>query len=523
MAKNFLTSINLNKNELQNARIQNLTSDPGTPVEGQIYYNSTDDKLKIQAAAAWRVFAYESDVTAEIAAAVTGGMTYKGSYDASANPSGTATIGDTYTVTVGGTGVASYWSQTLEIGDVIIAESTNPADESAWTVVSKNLNIINATTTDAGIVELATVAETNTGTDPTRAVTPESITGWTGSIAITTLGTVTSGTWNGNALSANYVPDHDALNNISANEHLDWTVDLGTTNIHANNFILDLGYTASPNNGTITNTSGATAIIPLADGTNAGLITPAEKVLIANSGAPPTSIVGITGTIAEYNTSLTDGSFATGGGTAVGNNTGDQTAISDFTGTLFDFNTACTDADFATGGGTATNNNTGDEPAASTIVAGIVELATVIETNTGSDSNLAITPAGLKGSALQITADAALPLLASDLTGHGTWFVDDDSFTTPSALTVPSSQSVAAFVLAQAGGGLQKYTALVGGGTTVAITHSLNSRQCTVQLFSTAAPYDQVECDIEMTTVNSTTFKFAVAPAVGEYTCVIIG
>ena len=45
MAKKFLTGIDLNKNELQNAVIQSLATAPASGTAGQIYYNSTDKKL----------------------------------------------------------------------------------------------------------------------------------------------------------------------------------------------------------------------------------------------------------------------------------------------------------------------------------------------------------------------------------------------------------------------------------------------------------------------------------------------
>lgn len=86
-----------------------------------------------------------------------GSLIYQGGYDAStAAPTGTSIKkGFTYAVTVAGSGVpAGFWSPTLEVGDLIIANQDNPTSAADWTEINKNIDV--ATATVQGIANFPT-------------------------------------------------------------------------------------------------------------------------------------------------------------------------------------------------------------------------------------------------------------------------------------------------------------------------------------------------------------------------------
>jgi hypothetical protein len=118
--------------------------------------------------------------------------------------------GTTIAVNQGGTGQTSYTN-----GQLLIGNTTGNTLTKATLTEGEGIDITNGTgsitisgedasTTNKGIVELATDAETNTGTDTARAMTPSNLNQWAGTTNITTLGTITTGTWNGSTIDVAY-------------------------------------------------------------------------------------------------------------------------------------------------------------------------------------------------------------------------------------------------------------------------------------------------------------------------------
>ena len=67
MAKQFLVSLNLNKNELQNAVIQNLATAPENAKEGQVYFDTVKKAFFVFQNGAWVTFTSAGVFEAKVA------------------------------------------------------------------------------------------------------------------------------------------------------------------------------------------------------------------------------------------------------------------------------------------------------------------------------------------------------------------------------------------------------------------------------------------------------------------------
>lgn len=72
---------------------------------------------------------------------------------------------------------------------------------------------------------------------------------------------------------------------------------------------------------------------------------------------------------------------------------------------------------------------------------------------------------------------------------------------------------------------LKKYAALIGDGSAnqFVVTHNLNTRDVQVVVYLNSGSYEEVNCDVEHTSVNTVTVRFASAPTSNQYRVVVIG
>ena len=428
MAKKFLVSLDLNKNELLNARIQNLGAAPSSPVSGQIYYNTGSNILYFYNGTEWTPTSGSTEVIQDIiGSSVVAGTALTATYDDTA---GTTTLKLNNTAVTPG----SYGSTTKIPTFTVDAQGRLTAASEAD--VATNLSI-------AG----------DTGTDTVNLLTDTlTVAGGEGIDVAVTNNTVT-------------ISGEDAS-----------TTNKGIASFNASDFTVTSGEVSLNKDPVITLSGDVTGTGTM---TNLGDVTITTTVQ-PNSVALGTDTTGdyvanIQGTANEITVSPT-----TGEGTTVTIGLPDDVSI--------------------------TNNLT---------VGGNLNVAGTINSVNTTQVNIVDNKINLNTDFIGIPlADAGIRVERGDGADvEILWNETSDNWTLTNNGT--NYHAIA-----------RKYAADLANPdtlTALVITHNLGSDDVTVQVFETAGSKALVETDVERTSANTITLKFATAPASGAYRVVITG
>jgi hypothetical protein len=478
MARKFLVSIDLSKNELQNAVIQNLASAPATPNAGQIYYNTVDNQLYIYNGTRWEVAgnAVQSGLLASrpLANAVDAGTIFYAT--------------DTYLFYYSD---GSTWTQTNAFGAVTAQTSYGAAsgNGSATTYAradhTHGTPALGTATPNAisGAAGAAGTATTPSKEDHTHAFTPSQDLSMAG-YKLTALATPTVST---DAATKQYVDDVAQGLHIHAASYAATTTNLNAT---YSNGTAGVG-------ATLTNAGTQAAFTT--DGTTPSLN---DRILVRLQTSTPENGIYTLTTVGSGSTNWvltratdfdTAAEIAGGDFTFVDNGT---TLANTGWVNVDEVNTVGTDPivfQQFSGAGTYTASN------------GVLLTGNNFTFAPRSGYGLAT---GASGAEVKLATTSGLNLTTDLAVGAGLGI---------SVLTNTVAVDTAVVV--------RKYGADVGDGaaTSYTITHNLNTRDVVVSVYDNSSPYAEVICDVNHATVNTITLLFSVAPTSNQYRVVVHG
>jgi hypothetical protein len=582
MARKFVVSLDLNKNELLNARVQNLATAPSNPVSGQIYYDTVTGIMYFYNGTEWVPTSGSAEVIQDtVATMIVDGTGLDKSYDDNA---GTLTLSIDSTVTTND-GVQTLTNKTLTsptVSGLYLSDSAITFEGSTSNNFETTLEVVNPSADRTLTLPDATDTligknTTDTLTNKTIDLTSNTLTGTVSEfntalegdnfVTLTGTETLTNKTLTSPTVSGLYLSDQSIVfEGVTSNEF--------ETTLSAEDPTADRTLALPNKTGTIAITTDITSAIDALSTTDieegANLYYTDERVddrvngvLVAGTGITKTyndeanslTIAADTAVMAtrEYVNEVAQGLVA-------------KPAVEAAT-------TENLDATYDNGtlgvGATLTSTSNGALPAIDghsdwSIGDGILIKNQTNAAHNGryvvqilgdSENPWVLKRCGLCDQASEIpgmyifvqdgtvnintgwvatVVDAATFVVGTDainfyqFSGAGTYTAGNGLTLTGTTFDVGAGIGIvsnANDVAIDTTVVARKYAVNVGDNTLTSftVTHNLGTKDVIVQVYENGSPYSQVEADIEHSTTSAVVVKFATAPTTDQYRVSVVG